>query len=127
LAKSLVDLFREATPVRARMIASHLTDFIRHPLDAPALVEILPKIWDKIRADRSLRYLPMGDSLDHDRLAYLRARLPLSELEQQDQYLHWAPIPADWNRSQIRNEMYSIDEPLTPSARSLHKPRRHSL
>jgi hypothetical protein len=90
-------------------VASKITGVWTHAWDAPVLVtEVMPEIWDAIRHDARLRYIPKGNASDTDRLRYLRARLPLSELEDQDQYLHWAPIPGDWDRAAIRTELYSF-------------------
>jgi hypothetical protein len=90
-------------------ITNELKEAWEHPLDAPILQNIiLPKIWDAIRNDRELRYLPRCQDRDQERLQYLRARLPLRELKEQDEYLHWLPLPPDEDHHDIRREMYDL-------------------
>jgi hypothetical protein len=78
-----------------------------HVLDAPVLqLDVLPKLWNALTDDHTMRYLPKGKDQDVDRLQYLRALLPLSELVKRDRYLNWLPLAPDWDVDNLRAEMY---------------------
>lgn len=102
LALSVIRLLEGEDP---KVAAEHIHEILAESLEAPVLKRILPEIWKKIRDDHELHYLPKAPSKDTERLQYLRARLPLSELQEQDEFLHWLPVAEVWDREQIWAEL----------------------
>jgi hypothetical protein len=106
---SVRDLFDRKPPLSAEEIEKELRYLWKHPLDAPVLTnQVLPKIWDAIRNDTRLEYLPKRAGMDTERVQYLRCRLPLAELEEQDRYLNWLPPTKDGDQEILRAEMYEF-------------------
>lgn len=92
----------------SQSVASQLRDIWRHPLDAPALIDnIMPRLWEAIRGDKELRYLPLESDQHVSRDQYLRARLPLSELESQDRYFAWVELPDNWTIEEFRTKLHA--------------------
>jgi hypothetical protein len=101
----LAALFRRSND--ARKAETRLKEVWTHPLDSPVLMmEVLPSVWRKVQEDDSLRFLPRGKDQDTERLQYLRARLSLEELQEQDEFLHWLPDSENWDRNEISAEMH---------------------
>ena len=105
--RSQFSAFSQSIPVPAFKLESELQSMWEHSLDAPILqASVLPRLWDAIREDRHLQYLPKEPKMNAERVQYLRARLPLAELQEQDDYLRWHPVSEPESSGTIHNEQF---------------------
>ncbi|GEM_PF-2771451 len=92
-------------PKNLSQTSERLRSYMQNPLDALVLTNIvLPELHEIITNDIGLKHLPISQNQDFERLAFLRARLTLKELKEQDEYLGWLELPPDYDVHDCPNQ-----------------------